>query len=204
MLKRTNFHADPPNASCLALVAHMFDAIDHCLAIYDESGVMRYANRAMADHLAVATDEENLRSELALIAARVRSSRTQMRSNSGIQRACQDAVETANGNYTVEGIHIAAGLIGDEPAVLISMRLPPPDPFCSMILRQRYGLTKKQVGVARLVVQGLRNEEIAQRLCISEHTARHHVEQIKLKVGAHTRAAVAARILGGVLPCEKL
>jgi DNA-binding CsgD family transcriptional regulator len=49
--------------------------------------------------------------------------------------------------------------------------------------------------VALLLVQGLRNDEIARLLYISPHTARHHVEQVRLKVGGHTRGAVFSRIL---------
>jgi DNA-binding CsgD family transcriptional regulator len=204
MIKPSEIQNELPSACCLALLARMFDAIDHCLAIYDGRGTMHYANRAMLEHLGTAVNEDSLRHELETIAGQVRSARLQMRSNAGIERVTHCTLDREDGSYTVEGIHVAGGILGEEPAILLSMRLPPPNPFCGIILKKRYGLTKKQITVARLVAKGLRNDEIARRLCISEHTARHHVEQIKLKVGAHTRAAVAARIIGGVEPCEKL
>jgi DNA-binding CsgD family transcriptional regulator len=59
----------------------------------------------------------------------------------------------------------------------------------------RFGLTKKQVAVARLIASGLKNTEIANRLFISEHTARHHVEQIRMKLGVKTRSGIAAKML---------
>lgn len=204
MIKPPEFKDGQTAACCLALLARMFDAIDHCLAIYDVRGTLAYANRAMLEHLGTAVNEDSLRHELATIAGKVSAARTQMRSSANIERVTHCTIDRADGSYTLEAIHVAAGVIGDDAAILISMRLPPPDPFCAVILKKRYGLTRKQVVVARLLAQGLRNDEIARRLFISEHTARHHVEQIKLKVGAHTRAAVAARIIGGVEPCEKL
>lgn len=203
MIKPPRAQSELPNASCLALLARMFDAIDHCLAIYDIEGTLHYANRAMQEHLKT-TPDDDLRAELSARATQVHASRSQMRSNAGVERVTHCTLDTAAGSYTLEGIHVAPGVLGEDEAVLLSLRLPPPDPFCEVILKRRYALTKKQVMVARLVAQGLRNDEIARRLYISEHTARHHVEQIKLKVGAHTRAAVAARIIGGVEPCEKL
>ena len=54
---------------------------------------------------------------------------------------------------------------------------------------------------ARLIAQGLSNRRIAERLGISEHTAKFHVNSIVGKLGAQTRtdAAIRAARLGLVL-----
>jgi DNA-binding CsgD family transcriptional regulator/sugar lactone lactonase YvrE len=61
-------------------------------------------------------------------------------------------------------------------------------------------LTRREREVAILVAQGLTNREIATRLFISERTAESHVEQIRGKLGVHTRVQianwVAARVPG--------
>jgi DNA-binding response OmpR family regulator len=63
-------------------------------------------------------------------------------------------------------------------------------------LRDRYGLTPRQIAVARLVSEGFSNAEIAQRLDVSYFTARNHTEQIFLKMGVPNRAAVGAILYG--------
>ncbi len=52
-------------------------------------------------------------------------------------------------------------------------------------------LTRREREVAGLLAHGLTNREIAERLFIAERTAEHHVEQIRNKLGFHTRSQVA-------------
>lgn len=63
-------------------------------------------------------------------------------------------------------------------------------------LRQRFGLTAREVQVARLLALGRRNAELAHELGISEFTARRHTERVLRKLGVESRAQVAGR-LGG-------
>lgn len=63
-------------------------------------------------------------------------------------------------------------------------------------LRNRYGLTEREIDVAALVVQGRRNAEIARILGISIHTAERHVERIFAKLDVQTRAAVGPKLRG--------
>lgn len=60
------------------------------------------------------------------------------------------------------------------------------------------GLTARELDVLRLLAQGLRNREIAQRLIVSQKTVDHHVSSILRKLDARTRgeAATAAVRLG--------
>jgi len=53
------------------------------------------------------------------------------------------------------------------------------------------GLSEREVEVLRLGAMGLSVREIARRLVISEHTARHHFESVYAKIGCSTRAAAA-------------
>lgn len=59
-------------------------------------------------------------------------------------------------------------------------------------LQERYGLTERQVEVARLVAEGCTNGEIASRLGVSYFTARNHTEQVLAKLDVASRAAVGA------------
>lgn len=58
-----------------------------------------------------------------------------------------------------------------------------------------YGLTPRQAEVAQLLARGASNSEIADRLGISPHTARHHAQRVLEKVGTHSRKAVGMRFL---------
>lgn len=55
----------------------------------------------------------------------------------------------------------------------------------------RLGLTRRQLEILSWVSRGLSNDEIAQRLWISEHTVRKHLENINHRLGVHSRVAAA-------------
>jgi DNA-binding response OmpR family regulator len=58
-------------------------------------------------------------------------------------------------------------------------------------LRERYGLTDRQVTVTRLIAEGCTNAEMAGRLGLSFFTVRNHAEQVMAKLGVSNRSAVA-------------
>ena len=62
-------------------------------------------------------------------------------------------------------------------------------------------LTPRELGVLRLLANGLPNKIIAQQLGISEHTVKFHVNSILSKLGAHSRteAVTKAARLGLIL-----
>ena len=64
------------------------------------------------------------------------------------------------------------------------------------VLRERFGLTERQIEVARLLAMGHSNAEIGEDLGISVLTARNHTDQIMLKLGASTRSRVGAILRG--------
>src|SRR6202158_1063548 len=53
-------------------------------------------------------------------------------------------------------------------------------------------LTRREKQVAELVADGFTTREIAERLVVSERTAEYHVEQIRNKLGFHSRRDIAA------------
>jgi DNA-binding NarL/FixJ family response regulator len=61
-------------------------------------------------------------------------------------------------------------------------------------LQDKYGLTQRELEVARLLAQGRTNTAIANTLHISTHTARHHTQRVLGKLGVHSRAAAGAKL----------
>jgi pimeloyl-ACP methyl ester carboxylesterase/DNA-binding CsgD family transcriptional regulator len=53
-------------------------------------------------------------------------------------------------------------------------------------------LSQRERQVTELLADGLTNREIAERLAVSERTAEYHVEQIRNKLGFHSRREIAA------------
>lgn len=62
--------------------------------------------------------------------------------------------------------------------------------------RDPAALTKREREILHLVAEGLTNQAIAERLVLSVHTVRTHVQAILAKLGAHSKleaVAVATR-----------
>jgi DNA-binding NarL/FixJ family response regulator len=62
-------------------------------------------------------------------------------------------------------------------------------------------LTRRELGVLRLVAQGLSNKEIASELGISTHTVKYHLASLLGKLGVHSRTeAVTIGLRRGLVP----
>jgi LuxR family maltose regulon positive regulatory protein len=70
---------------------------------------------------------------------------------------------------------------------------PAPSPVPAQLPDAVEPLSAREAEVLRLLAQGVSNAEIARRLVISPHTAKHHVASILAKLGASTRTGAAAR-----------
>jgi DNA-binding CsgD family transcriptional regulator len=64
-------------------------------------------------------------------------------------------------------------------------------------LQERFGFTPREAEVVLLIIARHGNPEIAERLCISRHTARHHVQRILMKLGVSSRSSARKLMLAG-------
>lgn len=62
------------------------------------------------------------------------------------------------------------------------------------LIVNHYKLTEREMEIAKLVVEGLNNKEIAEKLVISSHTVKTHIENIFSKLGVDRRAAIAHKL----------
>lgn len=107
------------------------------------------------------------------------------------------SVSTSRDRYDLKGTMLPPGAFGNDPTVLVTVtrvgapELPTPD-----ALRDRYGITKREAEVALLVARGLSNDDIADALFLSPHTARRHTANLFEKLGVNSRKALALKFLG--------
>ena len=92
--------------------------------------------------------------------------------------------------FRLEGRRLQTAVDRNGPVILVFVEpLEAPLPNDDE-LRRHFGLTRKESAVARLLAENLTNEQVAERLSISPHTARHHTERVLAKIGAKSRTAV--------------
>lgn len=95
--------------------------------------------------------------------------------------------------YRLEGRRLQTSTDTTGPVVLVHVHHVRDDLPSVDVLRSRFGLTRKEACVARLIAEDQTNEEIAIELSISPHTARHHTERVlaKLDVKSRTKVRIA-------------
>jgi DNA-binding CsgD family transcriptional regulator len=111
-------------------------------------------------------------------------------------------VRTAHASYVLRGSYVGAARLGPTRTILVVARRTSPTSLDTAGLRERYLLSKRELQVASLIVEGLNAPEIAIRLGISIHTTRRHLEQLYRKLGAHSRSE-AQGILRSQSPSRK-
>lgn len=171
--------------------AALFDDLEQPIALYSKDGALLYRSRrlrALMDDHPQATDVLDAADALARSVAGRRR---------GGDAPCPAArpVPTPAGTWRVCAALTPAGMPGGAGVVALAEPMFPAMPD-EETLRDRFGLTPRQAVVARLMGQGLGDQEIAERLTISWHTARRHARDVLRKLGLSSRAAVAMTLLG--------
>jgi DNA-binding CsgD family transcriptional regulator len=103
------------------------------------------------------------------------------------------AVELATGERGVIHGHVRP-VNGDDGALVAVLELERERP--GIVPAQLAVLTPREQEVAVLLVDGLANREIAERLILSQHTVSQYVKQIYRKLGVDSRVALARMLLG--------
>ena len=103
-------------------------------------------------------------------------------------------LQAADGCWTVVRV---APLTGAAGGYVITVEAAQPQDLAPLLMRA-WSLTTREQEVARLVIDGLSSEGIAQALFISAHTVRDHVKAIFGKVGVSRRHDLAAVLTGTV------
>ncbi len=61
-------------------------------------------------------------------------------------------------------------------------------------MAQNYQLTRREVDIARLLLQGKSKASVGEELCLSESTVRTHARNLYAKLDVHSRDQLAALV----------
>jgi DNA-binding CsgD family transcriptional regulator len=92
-------------------------------------------------------------------------------------------------------LNVVASNDADSDAVEDETELQAKSPHSAHGLLDK--LSRGQVQVTNLLLRGLGEKEIAEKLCVSTHTVHSHVKQIYRLLGVRTRSQLLAKYLGG-------
>ena len=180
-----------------AVFLRALDALDQGLVFFTCEGVLLHANSAFSTALNTCCEGERLQSEIQHFATllcglvRLRA----YGSEATVEELAVHQVPLQGEKYQLKGSFIGLDLFGQGPTTLITLERPAPDPLSDEALQERFALSKKEVGVLCLMLEGKSNEEIAAALFLSPHTVRHHGESIFHKLAVKTRTEAAVRVL---------
>ena len=186
-------------AGAAAALEAALDATSAGAMIVSVDGRRLYANPALAELLAKDPERARIRAELDRAAAELRSLLRSRAAHRGVPSLAGASTElrTTRARYRVWTTLLGEHLAAPGPAVLVQIERLTPEPPSLPALQERWGLTRQEARVARLLARGRTNRQIAATLGIRETTARHYTEAVFQKLGVHSRAEAAARILGG-------
>jgi DNA-binding CsgD family transcriptional regulator len=185
------------------LFEHMTDAVH----VADCAGRVVYQNRRLVRIMDEEPDACRLFDELGRVVSCLSSRAAQQycggRSYSASSRAMSSStwceLRTDSALYRLHGTLIASRPPSATTtlAVVIVAVLDGAVDASAEHLHARYGLSPREVEVARLLADGLSTRELSVALRVSSHTARHHTENVLRKLRVRRRAEVGRRLRGG-------
>jgi len=179
-----------------ANVEGMLASLRDAALLFDADGTPVYANAAiekLGEQTAARVRDEAQRLAWALGAVARRSTRASGSSNAGSRDGDARSERTVRVGalvYRLGGSLVGEHLLGARPAVLVTVTSAASEPLTDDALHEQYGLTTREMQVARLIAEGLSNNEIAERLGVRFFTARNHVERALAKLGVTSRHRV--------------
>ena len=178
----------------LGSLREVIDSAARPLAVCNRIGRVMHRNSSLAEVLALDTD--------GAVAAAVRQVSCAVAAPQTSPTAARYvlAVAGAAGRWNVQASRLEWEPGGESSTVLVA--LVPPTPMAEAasafdLLLASHGLTSREREVFALLRRRYSNAEVAQALRISEHTARHHTENVLLKLGIHSRRQIGEIRCGG-------
>ena len=177
----------------------LLDAIPEAVLMYDGAGGLVHANPRAAELFGMpgaSGPGANVRTEAQRmawsLAASAQRAIARANANGTIPTEATREVRADGRVYRLRGTLASGWMPGTEAGVLVTAAFELVNPLTDLELRGRYGLSAREIEVARLVASGLSNQEVAEKLGVSYFTARNHVERVLAKLGVGNRSRVGA------------
>lgn len=181
-----------------AELAYVFDTLTDAILLFDDRGTLVHANASARSLMQRASgsprDAATLHSEAAHVARFINA----MMQHHGVG-APTFSTSAATRELRLTGVHLTlrgalapAWMFGRGHGVMVTLERHVTTSMTDSDLRTRFGLTAREVEVARHLCDGLSNQALAAALGVSFFTARNHVERVLAKLGAENRAQVGA------------
>jgi DNA-binding CsgD family transcriptional regulator len=177
-------------------IASLVDSCSDGCALFTKTGSLLHMNPALSSML----QNVETRAELSMAVSTAGRSVQQICFAQSLQvsEMSPAAFEKRAGGTTYR---VTACVVSDAdgqncPSILVTVHRVGQNLASSTgLLRDRFDLTQRETEVAVLLADRYSNHELAERLGISEHTARHHTESVMRKLGVADRRQLRQAVL---------
>ena len=185
----------------------VLNLLDEGILLLDDCCNTLWANTVFASAIRADPECDRILTETHRLAAAVATAEESLSSDSSAPRTrfvARADVCTRVARYALRATRLApdAELMERLVDVVVSMARVGGHVRDADALVKRFGLTPSEASVALLLARGMSNRDIARTLAVSTHTARHHTENVLLKLDVHTRAAVGGVVFDADFPAE--
>jgi DNA-binding CsgD family transcriptional regulator len=186
-------------------LALLLDRLEQPLALADDRGRLTHRTGALNDLIASDPDRVQLTSAL----ERIAKTHASLFAARGVGRQhrvggtaialgenVMTPIRTSTRGYRVFLVEAPEALTAGRLGFLLRLEALTDTVFTAAELQLRFGLSAREIQVARLLATGLSNGDVARALAISAHTARRHTEKVFTKLNTTSRSAVGPAMMG--------
>ena len=179
-----------------AFASGVLDALEQPVSLHRLDGGVLHENPAFT---ALAGGEADGRIREAARSLAMRAGRSLAAGGGVLNEApLERDVSTAAGRHRLSVVFAGEYSLAADPVLLVTVSGGPGREMDTEALRSAFGLTAREVEVARLLAAGTTNDGLAQQLGVSAHTARRHTQNVLAKLGVPNRASVGTVLRGGI------
>ena len=169
-------------------LARVMDALPTEMVLCSPAGSILHANHHARNRLDLGESRRSIREEIRFLCVGLHlqiAEEEEAGEGTGFVSQAERRVTLDGSEVHLRAVDLGVPRHGGSPAILVL--IDSRDPLSDRDLEQA-GLTRAEIRIARLIMRGRTNREIALALSVSVHTVRHHVQHIHDKVGVRSRA----------------
>lgn len=173
---------------------HALDFVSDGLAFFDAAGTLLHTNRALDRMLEHRSETPGLVDEVERFAGQVVARAREPHTGEVAAESVRRELHLPGGACRLRGSYLDLDIFGLRGTVVVAVHQNTEPSATDEALHARFGLSRQERTITRLLARGRSNAEVASALGISPHTARRHTERIFSKLGVRSRAEIARRL----------